>query len=365
MDTLASLALATEMPTTSLLTRKPYGRTKPLISRTMFKNIVGHAVYQLVIVFGLLFAGKIIDYFSFFGLCHVMCHFDALHYSRDVNIHFSFFLNTVGHRFFDIDSGMYAPLNAPPSQHFTIIFNAFVMMTLFNELNSRKIHGERNIFEGLLTNPIFYTILIVTAFSQVINLLLSNKFSLCLTMSSHDSQVIIVQWGGRAFSTAPLSLEQWCWCIFFGLGVLVWGQLVTTIPTKKIPKNFTWGSGPPEEMIDATSSLVEDGSSGSLSQDAMKRTGQILWIRGLTRLQTQVCLIQLHNQTVAKAQHQAQQLKRMSVGSPTSPTTAAVTTSLTGGPSSGHPPSHGHVTTLQHLQQKLRHADSECPTEES
>lgn len=58
MDTLASLALATEMPTASLLLRKPYGRTKPLISRTMFKNIVGHAIYQLVIVFGLLFAGK-------------------------------------------------------------------------------------------------------------------------------------------------------------------------------------------------------------------------------------------------------------------------------------------------------------------
>lgn len=58
MDTLASLALATEMPTASLLLRKPYGRTKPLISRTMFKNIVGHAVYQLVIVFTLLFAGK-------------------------------------------------------------------------------------------------------------------------------------------------------------------------------------------------------------------------------------------------------------------------------------------------------------------
>lgn len=58
MDTLAALALATELPTSSLLLRKPYGRTKPLISRTMFKNIVGHAVYQLVIIFTLLFAGK-------------------------------------------------------------------------------------------------------------------------------------------------------------------------------------------------------------------------------------------------------------------------------------------------------------------
>ncbi|RWS28782.1 plasma membrane calcium-transporting ATPase 3-like protein [Leptotrombidium deliense] len=263
MDTLASLALATEMPTQALLLRKPYGRTKPLISRTMFKNIVGHAIYQLTIIFSLLFAG---------------------------------------HKLFDIDTGMGAALHAPPTQHFTIIFNTFVMMTLFNEVNSRKIHGERNIFEGLFTNPIFYSILFITA----------------------GAQIIIVQFGSYAFSTAKLTLEQWLWCIFFGLGVLLWGQLITTIPTKRIPKKFTWGSGPPEEILDATGSLVEDGSSGSLSQD-VKRTGQILWIRGLTRLQTQ-----LHNQTVAQAQHQAQQLglKRLSVGSPTSPTGVTSVTSF-------------------------------------
>lgn len=58
MDTLASLALATEMPTPDLLQRKPYGRTKPLISRTMMKNIIGQALYQLFIIFSLLFVGK-------------------------------------------------------------------------------------------------------------------------------------------------------------------------------------------------------------------------------------------------------------------------------------------------------------------
>jgi len=58
MDTLASLALATELPTDELLERKPYGRTKPLISRSMAKNIFGQAVYQLVIIFTLLFAGE-------------------------------------------------------------------------------------------------------------------------------------------------------------------------------------------------------------------------------------------------------------------------------------------------------------------
>ena len=58
MDTLASLALATELPTDELLERKPYGRMKPLISRSMAKNICGQSIYQLIIIFTLLFAGN-------------------------------------------------------------------------------------------------------------------------------------------------------------------------------------------------------------------------------------------------------------------------------------------------------------------
>ena len=58
MDTLASLALATELPTPELLLRKPYGRTSPLISATMAKNILGQALYQLTVVFGILFYGE-------------------------------------------------------------------------------------------------------------------------------------------------------------------------------------------------------------------------------------------------------------------------------------------------------------------
>ncbi|VDK22649.1 unnamed protein product [Anisakis simplex] len=108
MDTLASLALATERPTDDLLNRKPYGRNKSLISRTMVKNIASHAVYQMIILFTLFF---------------------------------------YGHRLFGIKSGLYAALFAPPSQHFTIVFNTFVLMTLFNEINSRKVHSERNVLK--------------------------------------------------------------------------------------------------------------------------------------------------------------------------------------------------------------------------
>ncbi|GAB6019398.1 Plasma membrane calcium-transporting ATPase 3, variant 3 [Chamberlinius hualienensis] len=225
MDTLASLALATELPTPDLLLRKPYGRTKPLISRTMMKNILGHACYQLTVIFVLLFLGPVI---------------------------------------FDIDTGLNASPRDPPSQHFTIIFNSFVMMTLFNEINARKIHGQRNVFQGIFTNPIFYVIWLATA----------------------ALQVLIVQFGGKAFSTIGLTIDQWMWCVFFGCGTLVWGQLVTTVPTKQLPKCLSWGSGSPEELA-ASASLMDDGLTGSDSRDG-KRTGQILWIRGLTRLQTQI-----------------------------------------------------------------------------
>ena len=55
MDTLASLALGTEPPTPDLLNRKPYGRTKPMISPVMAKNILGQAIYMLIVLFVLVF----------------------------------------------------------------------------------------------------------------------------------------------------------------------------------------------------------------------------------------------------------------------------------------------------------------------
>jgi len=38
-------------------------------------------------------------------------------------------------------------------------------------------------------------------------------------------QVLIVQFGSLAFSTAPLTIDQWLWCVLFGVGDLIWGQV--------------------------------------------------------------------------------------------------------------------------------------------
>jgi hypothetical protein len=65
------------------------------------------------------------------------------------------------------------------------------------------------------------------------------------------------------------------------VGGLLWGQIVTTVPTSNLPRNFTIGSGEVESADDPFNN-DED------METHEKRSGQILWIRGLTRLQTQV-----------------------------------------------------------------------------
>ena len=58
MDSLASLALATETPHPDLLERRPYGRKKPILSRGILRNIIGQAIYQVAVLFILMFAGE-------------------------------------------------------------------------------------------------------------------------------------------------------------------------------------------------------------------------------------------------------------------------------------------------------------------
>ena len=49
----------------------------------------------------------------------------------------------------NVKDGRMADPDSPPSIHYTLIFNTFCLMTLFNALNSRKVYGERNIFQVL------------------------------------------------------------------------------------------------------------------------------------------------------------------------------------------------------------------------
>ena len=191
MDTFASLALATEPPTDELLKRKPYGRKKPLISRRMFLFIVGHSLFQLVTLIIILFAGPDL---------------------------------------FDIDVGEENDYFAPPTQHYTIIFNTFVLMQIFNEFNSRRIHGEQNVFSNMHVNYIFIGIMIMQVVCQIIFV-----------------QVPFIN--NRIFKTTELSIDLWLWCIFLASLELVWGQVLTLIPIERLPPiRLPWRKKPEENQ---------------------------------------------------------------------------------------------------------------------
>jgi magnesium-transporting ATPase (P-type) len=58
MDTLGALALATEPPNDELMKRTPVGRTGKFISNIMWRNILGQALYQFVVIWHLQSNGK-------------------------------------------------------------------------------------------------------------------------------------------------------------------------------------------------------------------------------------------------------------------------------------------------------------------
>ncbi|KAL8327764.1 hypothetical protein RB597_003878 [Gaeumannomyces tritici] len=124
MDTLAALALATDPPHPSVLDRKPEPRGSPIISVTMWKMILGQAVYQLSVT-----------YLLYFGRRSVLPAYD-----QDVQ----------------------------EAQIETLVFNTFVWMQIFNQWNNRRLDNRFNIFEGISKNPFFIIISIVMCGGQAL-----------------------------------------------------------------------------------------------------------------------------------------------------------------------------------------------------
>ena len=58
MDTLASLALATEPPTPQLLVRKPHQRDEYIVTKKMFKHVLCQAFFQLIILMIVVMTGE-------------------------------------------------------------------------------------------------------------------------------------------------------------------------------------------------------------------------------------------------------------------------------------------------------------------
>ncbi|KAJ5960436.1 uncharacterized protein N7479_007586 [Penicillium vulpinum] len=167
MDTFAALALATDAPTEKILDRKPVPKHASLFTMTMWKMILGQAVYQLAITFMLYFAG---------------------------------------------DKLLYAHLSSDPEmrtkQLSTVVFNTFVWMQIFNEFNNRRLDNKFNIFEGMLRNYWFLGINAIMV----------------------GGQIMIVYVGGQAFGVTRLSGILWGVCIICSIACLPWAIVLRLIP---------------------------------------------------------------------------------------------------------------------------------------
>ncbi|CAG8553520.1 4319_t:CDS:2 [Diversispora eburnea] len=139
MNTLAALALASDPPTPDLLKRKPDPRTASLISLEMWKMILGQSAVQLIITLVLLYSGN-----------------DILGYTT--------------------------PEETSSLQ--TIIFNTFVFLQIFNEINSRR----------------------------------------------------LITFGGAAFTTQKLSITQWLVCVGLGFLSIPVGIIIRLIPIRNRPQ---------------------------------------------------------------------------------------------------------------------------------
>jgi len=107
--------------------------------------------------------------------------------------------------------------------HYTMGFQAFVFMQIFNQINSRKLgEHEYNVFAGITINKLF---LMITAITFVV-------------------QVAIVTWGGKALRCTALNTQQNIFAIGLAAGVLPWSLLI---------KRFL-----PSSWFDSLASSVDD-----------------------------------------------------------------------------------------------------------
>uniref|UniRef100_K3WT93 Uncharacterized protein n=1 Tax=Globisporangium ultimum (strain ATCC 200006 / CBS 805.95 / DAOM BR144) TaxID=431595 RepID=K3WT93_GLOUD len=172
----AALALMMESPSPSLMERKPYPRSQSLVSRTMAKHITCQALFQFTLLVLLSFYGDV-----WFGF--------APKRTRTI-------LDpppgAIWRMVFEEDEDI-------KKHHTTIVFNAFAWMQLFNLLNCRRIHDERNV---LLSRQPWG----------------KSKLFVCVWLFLIVVQVLLVEFGGELFYCMPLSWTEWLACI--GLGAL-------------------------------------------------------------------------------------------------------------------------------------------------
>ena len=236
MDSLGSLALATEPPYEELLQREPTKRSESIINGRMWKHICLQSLIQIVILLILyLIAPKFVGEDDLERLAEnkiiFYCYGKMPGDSSPGNIIFgtesSWTSGTklktdikkeycgkyYSRQSLSVAYKEYSNSNGG-SVHMTMIFNVFVIYTLFNQVNCRVIDDSFNIFKRMERSLLFPLI----------------------TLLEMALQVLIVLFGKSIFHVANNSLtgEQWGICIGFSAITFVVSILAKLLPIDKL-----------------------------------------------------------------------------------------------------------------------------------
>ena len=235
MDSLGSLALATEPPYEELLNREPTKKEESIINGKMWKHIIFQSLIELVLLILLyLYAPYFIKEDDVVRLaenriikkCYGQLPGDMKEDNIifgtspkwDKNIKLSISLledkkrfcglykekNDLSHAFEE-----YTRVNAGTA-HMAIVFNVFVIYTLFNQFNCRVIDDSLNIFVRI-GNNLFFPI---------------------ITLGELALQIILIEFGRDAFKCTErgLTLIQWLIVIGFSAITFVLSFIIKFIP---------------------------------------------------------------------------------------------------------------------------------------
>jgi len=242
MDTMGALALGTEKPTLEILNRRPYKRSTGLLSPPTYRFIICQAVFQIAIIFLLMFVPEIFKVEGVPMLSGLRCMDHKIKGSGDFGdiivsggskqqIPCSSFRDyCAGHHedyclretHYQSKSNPYYDFKFADSfaeqcfsfclkrdyTHGTIIFNTFIYCQLFNEFNAREIFDGKNPFKGILSNYVFMSIIAFTIICQT----------------------LLVEYGGDFMKTSSLSPENYMICVAFGSVSIVINYFSRMIP---------------------------------------------------------------------------------------------------------------------------------------
>jgi Ca2+ transporting ATPase len=145
MDTLAAFALATEPPNKDI-SDQIVRRSDRIVTPIMWRNILSQVLYQSIVMLTFLYAGPTI--------------FD---------IPYNFYTEPEFYEKVKIDMRSTSTDPTNRTIHYTFLLNTFILMTIFNQINSRKLgHKEFNIFSGFFNNFLFIFTIIGELAIQVV-----------------------------------------------------------------------------------------------------------------------------------------------------------------------------------------------------